>query len=63
MGSFTGERSDHYQSMIDELQELISGDDVDDSVRAVAEVGIAGFRKARDDAAASERESRIRGER
>lgn len=62
-GSFMGERSDHYQSMIDELQALLDRDDVDDSARAVAEVGIAGFSVARDDASASERESRIRGER
>lgn len=62
-GSFTGERSDHYQSMINELEELVDGDGVEDSVRAVAEVGIAGFSRARDEASASERESRIRGER
>jgi hypothetical protein len=62
-GSFSGERSDHYQSMIDELQNLIAGEDVDESVRAVAKVGIAGFSEARDEAAKYERTLRIRGER
>ena len=62
-GTFTGERSANYQAFVDALQQLLDEDDVDESVRAVAEAGIAGYTKARDQAAESERESRIRGER
>jgi len=62
-GTFTGERSASYQAFVDALQQLLNEDDVDESVRAVAEAGIAGYTKAKDQAAESERESRIRGER
>jgi hypothetical protein len=62
-GSFMGERSHHYQSMVDELESLITGEEVNASVRAVAEAGMAVFSKARDEAANAERELRVRGER
>ncbi|MDQ6944749.1 MAG: hypothetical protein M3256_00450 [Actinomycetota bacterium] len=60
-GTWMGEESDRYRSIAASFEEMLK--DEDPSVRAVAEAGVRMFSAARDEAAARERQERIRRER
>src|SRR6266498_1903254 len=60
-GFWRGDRSTRYQSIVSSFEEL--AEDEDPNVKAVAAAGIRIFISARDEAAADERQQRIRGER
>lgn len=61
-GTWWGEDSVRYQSILDSFQQMLASH-TDASVRAVAQAGIRIFTGARDEAAAKERQQRIRGHR
>lgn len=60
-GSWSGEQSDRYQSIMDSFEAMAA--DTDPHVLAVSAAGVRIFTAARDDAAHRERQQRIRGER
>ncbi|MCA1706938.1 MAG: hypothetical protein LC808_28210, partial [Actinobacteria bacterium] len=60
-GTWMGEESDRYRSIVASFEEMSK--DEDRSVQAVAQAGVRMFSAARDEAAARERQERIRGER
>lgn len=60
-GSWMGDQSDRYQSIVASFEEMSK--EADPSVQAVAQAGVKMFSAARDEAAAQERQQRIRGER
>jgi hypothetical protein len=62
-GSWTGEQSERYHSFVEMFEQWLADDDVDPSMKAVAEAGVAMFEAARKAAAKEEHEARVRGER